>query len=212
MLALYIVAGIFLFIILLLSVPVDLAFNVRTYGDGKSVVRISWLFGLVGKDLLPAKKPAKKKPRKKPRETAKRDRRADLGFFLSLLSTRGLPRGVLLLLRRTMGSLHVRSLDAALRLGLDDPADTGMLYSVLWIPLAFGGKLGPARLSVVPAFEGQTFELSLEGSVRIFPAQMVGNMLRFVLSPASVRIIALMVRTRWRKRKSAPASASALVT
>ena len=63
MLALYIIAGIILLCILVLSVPADLKIDVDTTREKRSVFRVGWLWGIVSKDI---KGRVKKKTEKKP--------------------------------------------------------------------------------------------------------------------------------------------------
>lgn len=191
MLALYIIAGIILFIVLMLSIPVDISFGLEADENVKATARVRWLFGLVLKDIYPRKK---KKPKKEP----KKRRKGNLKSLLSLIRIKGLPRRVLKLTRQILGCLKVRQLDADLRVGLDDPADTGMMWSVLWpafVPLT---SSGPKRLKMEPVFDEPGFEVSLHGGVRLFPIQTVWPLLCFVLSPTGLRIVKSMVVSRWK--------------
>ena len=126
MLALYIVAGIVLFILLVFSIPVDMAFDVGGPGAARARMRVGWLFGLLGKEIG--------RSRKKPKERAskRKKKKRSAKPFLSLLVTKGVVRGLLKLSRRILSGVRVRHLDARLRIGLNDPADTVMLYSALW--------------------------------------------------------------------------------
>ncbi len=201
MIALCVVAGILLVIVLVLSVPVDLAFDFRTSGERRAVLRVEWLFGLVGKKLLPGKKRVKKpEEAKKPGKRKRRDFRSLL-YYIALGRIRGVVPAFARLVRRIVGSLHVRQLDADLRFGLDDPADTGMVYGVLWPALVLPASFSPATLRLEPVFTGPAFEADLQGRVRVFPAEMVTNVLRFVFSPAGLRLIKTMVVSRWKKKK-----------
>lgn len=201
MLALYVIAGILLVIVLVLSVPVDLAFDFRTSGEGRAVLRVEWLFGLVGKKLLPRKKRIKKpEEAEKPRKRKRRDFKSFLSY-IALVRTRGVVPAFARLVRRMAGSLHVRQLDADLRFGLDDPADTGIVYGVLWPALVLPVMFSPATLRLEPVFTGPAFEADLQGRVRVFPAEMVANVLRFVFSPAGLHLIKTMAVLQWKKRK-----------
>lgn len=200
MLALYIIASIVLLVILLFSIPVDLTFDVATDGDGRRKVKVGWLFGLVGKDLLPGKK--RRPPKvKKPRKVERAKKKPDLALLIPVFRTRGLVAGVVRLVRRIFRSLRVRELDASLRLGLPDPADTGLMYGVCWPVSSFRSPSGTVRFRMEPVFEGPAFEASLQGAVRVFPAQVAANAVRFVVSPPGLRVIRLMVVSRWKKRK-----------
>ena len=132
MLTLYIVVGIVLFIILILSIPMEMAFDTSRPG---AKARVGWAFGLLWKDV-----DGKKKKPKKPKE---KKRRPGAKTFLAFLGAKGITSGLLKLTRRMIRSIRVRQLDAHLKMGLDDPADTGMLYSVIWpilIPLNYIGS------------------------------------------------------------------------
>jgi hypothetical protein len=193
-LALYIVAGILLSIILVLSVPVDLVFDFTSGGDGKKIVRVEWFFGLVGRNLLPRKKPGKRGKRKK----------RDFRYFLSYMAlarTRGMVPAFVRLGRRMIGSFHIRQLSAELRLGLDDPADTGTVYGILWPAFVLPIKYTSATLAMDPVFDGSVFEAAFQGEVRIFPVEIAANVLRFVFSPSGLRLIKAMAVLQWKKRK-----------
>ena len=190
MLALYIAAGIVLFTLLVFSIPVDMAFDVGGPGAARSRMRVGWLFGLLGKELGPrGKKP--KEPtakRKKKKRSAKP--------FLSLLQANGVAIGLLKLCRRILSAVRVRHLDARLEIGLDAPADTGMLYSVLWpvlIPLTYNSS---ATVRIEPSFEEPGLDLTASGRIRVFPIQMVWSVLLFALSPAGLRAVKRMVMRR----------------
>ena len=200
MLALWIIAGIILLVVLVLSIPVDLTFEVATQTTGGQKVRVGWLFGLVGKDILPGKKkpPKKKKPEKV--KKIKKRKRPSPGLILSVLRTRGLVAWVVKFARRMLRSLHFRNLDGSLRLGMPDPADTGLIYGLTW-PAFLPRSSDSIRFRMEPAFEGPVFEAALQGAVRVFPAQMATNIVIFVVSPQGLRIIRLMVGSWWKRRK-----------
>lgn len=183
MLALYIVAAIVLFIFLVIAIPVDLALDVGGAGVAKPRVRIGWLFGLLGKDLgRTSKKPKEPAPKKK-----KTKKKRSAAQFLSVLAAKGVASGLVKLARRIFGAIRVRHLDARLRIGLDDPAATGMLYSALWpvlVPLTYD-RAAKVRLEL--SFEGPVLDLAAHGRIRVFPIQMVWSVLLFALSPAGLR-------------------------
>jgi len=191
-LALYIIASVILFIILMLSTPVDMAFDLATHEHAKAKIRIGWLFGLVWKDIRARKKekPKKEKPKKR--------RKRGIKSFLPLLRIKGLPRKILKLVRQILGCLKIKQLDVALRMGLDDPFDTGMLCSVLWPALIPPSPSGTVRFKLEPVFNQFAFEASLQGWVRLFPIQLVWPLVSFVLSPTGLRLLKLMVVSRWK--------------
>ena len=190
MLALYIVAGIVLFILLVFSIPVDMAFDVSGPGAARSRMRLTWLFGLLGMEFgQRRKKPKERAPkRKKKRWSAKP--------FLSLFVTKGVARGLLKLSRRILSGVRVSHLDARLGIGLDDPADTGTVYSALWpvlVPLTYNSS---AKVRIELLFEEPALNITARGRIRVFPIQMVWSVLLFALSPASLRAMKRMVMRR----------------
>lgn len=191
MLALYIIAGVILFIALMLSIPVDMKFDLATHEHAKAKIRIGWLFGLVWKDIRARKK-------KKPKEKPKKRRKRGIKSFLPLLRIKGLPGKILKLVRQIFGCLKIKQLDVALRVGLDDPFDTGMLCSVLWPALIPPSSSGKVRFRLEPVFSEFAFEASLQGWVRLFPIQLVWSLVSFVLSPTGLRLLKLMVVSRWK--------------
>ena len=192
MLALYIVAGIVLFILIVFSIPVDMAFDVGGPGAARWRMRVGWLFGLLGKEFgRRGKKPKERAPKPK-----KKKRRLSAKPFPSLLATKGVARGLLKLSRRILSGVRVRHLDARLRIGLDDPADTGMLYSALWpvlVPLTYNSS---AKVRMELSFEEPALDLTARGRIRVFPIQMVWFVLLFALSPAGLRAVKRMVMRR----------------
>ena len=198
MLALYIIAGIILLVILVLSIPVEVVFDLEVPGEAKSRVRVGWLFGLVWKEMG--------RGRRKP----KRKKKMGLKPFLSLLRTRGLPAKLLRLVGQIVSRVKVRQLDADLRVGLDDPADTGVLCSIMWPTLVSLSSSGPVKVRIEPSFAEPALEASVHGRARLFPIEMVGPLLCFVLSLAGLRAARLMAVSRWRQRRSGSDSASQL--
>ena len=190
MLALYIVAGIVLFFLLVFSIPVDMAFDVGGPGAARSRMRVGWLFGLLGKEFgRRGEKPKERAPKKKKKRRSAKP-------FLSLLVTKDVARGLLKLSRRILSGVRVRHLDARLRIGLDDPADTGVLYSALWpvlVPLTYNSS---AKVRLELSFEEPALDLAARGQIRVFPIQMVWSVLLFALSPAGLRAMKRMVMRR----------------
>ena len=135
MLTLYLVVGIVLFFTLILSIPIEMAFDTGRTG---AKARVGWAFGLLWKDVGGE--------RKKPKKPKKKRRRPGAKTFLIFLDTRGCVGGLLKLARRIIGGIRVKQLDAHLRMGLDDPADTGMLYSVMLpMPQPTSSRRWPAK-------------------------------------------------------------------
>lgn len=208
MIALYAVGGVVLLAVLLLSVPVDVAFAVGAPGDRTARVRVGWLFGLIAKDISSRRKrPAPARDGVRPVWRWPKGRRRDAALFVAFLKTKGVSGALVTAARRMRRGFRIRRLDAEVRLGFEDPADTGIACAAAWVVLAPFQLLAPVHIRLEPDFDGSTFEARLEGDVRVFPLLVAVGGLRFALSPAGLRAIRLLV-TRWRRKRSSLASRS----
>lgn len=187
-------AVITLFIVLLLSIPIGLIFSLDIYGRPKVSLAFLWMFGLINRPIKfkKKKKPAiekKAKPRKKGR-----------GFkFWGMLRTRGLFRQLFRLIKDILACIHIRQFELNLKLGLDSPADTGFVFGCVHPVSIFL----PAHCSVIiePEFSDTIFEGYSRGTITLKPICLVGPILRFVFSMASLRIIWGLITGKWKKKK-----------
>ena len=188
-------------LILVLSVPLEMAVHVDVHGRPKLRLKLLWLFGLVSKEITRKKKPEEKKKAVKAKpKPGKRIRR--FGDIFKILRTRGLLRQLKVLLSDILGCLKIRNLVADFRVGLGNPADTGLLFALIgpttfWLSSSF-----PHQVKVRPSFEGEaTFEGYSYGALRLRPIQLVIPFLRFIFSLATVRMVKKLVLTKWKRKK-----------
>lgn len=178
----WLVLALFASLLALLAVPVDVEFSLRhRAGRQQGDCALGWLFGAVRVPLFPRvrdeRKPSAFKPARSPRSV------------MFMLQTEGLGRQLLKLARGLLRRIHVRTLSLDVRLGLDDPADTGRLWAVVG-PLAALLPLPPvARFAIEPDFADAVFEAEGQGRVRLIPIQCLPVILVFVLSPATLRAL-----------------------
>ena len=178
--------------------------HMDVYGMPKFRLRLAWLFGLVSKEI----KEGKKKPEERRRmsegkpDLIESGRRAKAIF--KILRTRGLLSQLIRLLRDIFSQVRIRKLETNLRLGLDNPADTGLLFALIGPAIPFLCLSLPYRIRVEPSFDKAAFEGYLDGSVRLWPIRLVRAFMRFFFSLATVRVIKTLVLTKWgtKRRKS----------
>ena len=172
-------------LLLLLAVPIELAFRCRGIDDLDAQLRLGWLFGLVHLDLprRGARRPGHRKVAKPPAKTRNSARAKGLG----LLRQEAFRRRAWRLLQDLLRALHVHDLALRLRLGLGDPADTGRLW-------AFVGPLGAAlrprrnvRLDLQPEFGDAVLDFDARGRLTLVPLQFLILAAAFALSPPSIR-------------------------
>ena len=203
-----------LFFVFLLLVPIDIEGSV-TLGD-RPKVRIQWLFGLIGKDLFEetgaGKEPSseereelgRREAQKQPAGTPKKERESKgQGWssreILSIIRTRGLIGNLKRFLKGLAGAIRVKRFRARLRMGLEDPADTGMAAGYLWSMIGCLESLHPLDVRIEPSFHEEVLEGEVEGALRIWPALGVLPLLRFSLSRPMLRAARQAIRIMRKK-------------
>ena len=194
-------AGLAGLIILLLCIPLDAAFNLDTSEKPRFRLRLVWLFGLISKEVK--KREKKPEEKKKPtKEKRKKKRRIGFRTILRILRTKGLLRQIKDLVRGVLGQFKIKELAVNLKLGLDNPADTGLLFALIGSTTPFLSLPSKYQIRVQPLFsEEAVFEGYLHGVLRLWPIKLVGPLLRFVFSLAVLRVIKILVLSKWKQKK-----------
>jgi hypothetical protein len=183
----------------ILWVPLDIIFDIDVNGKPRFTVRYSWLFGLIKLGPRPR---AEVKPRPaKPARQQRRRRHPDIGLAYRMLRVRGLLKNFARLIKGILASFRLTGLAADFRLGLGDPADTGMLFAVLGPAAAF---LGPAvfeRVNLLPAFDDDpSIEGNSHGTARLRPIRLLPHLLRFTFSPPTARALWTLLKARLKRK------------
>lgn len=194
-------ASLAVILIFVLCVPLDMTLHADVYGKPKLRLKLSWLFGLVSKEVTRGKEPKDKKKlvkeKRKPREGKRR-----LRDILEILRTRGLLSQLKRLLRDVLSRLKTRDLIADFRVGLGDPADTGLLFALIGPATFWLNSSLSHQIRVQPSFEGEgVFEGYSHGVVRLRPIQLVIPFLRFAFSLATIRVAKRLVLTKWKRKR-----------
>lgn len=182
---------------LLLAVPVDVGVTAHRRERLQARVTVRWLWGRV---RLPVPEGGGAKA-KKPKTTEKparpkSGRPSGARRALAVVRTPGFPRRAARLLGRLAGRVRVRRLELAVRLGLDDPADTGRLWGVIGPAAALVPVPPSARVAVTPDFTAPVFHLDAEGEARVVPLAVLGSVAAFLLAPATLRALVAAARGR----------------
>ena len=173
----------FLAVLLLLSIPVDLTFSYERGEGSRSRMRIRWLFGLIGKELGGEKKGREKKPKEMKVKKGRGSFRGPLAVFRA----RGFSGRLLLLASRLVRSVRVRDVDVEFQMGTGDPAETGLLYGVIWPCVALARSSISPNIRIEPNFVEETFEGHARAAVRVYPIKLIPSLIAFALSPATFR-------------------------
>ncbi|MFC1995034.1 DUF2953 domain-containing protein [Chloroflexota bacterium] len=194
-------AGLAVLIIFALSVPLDLELRIDVYDRPKFRMRLSWFFGLVSKEIAKKeKKPKEKKAIKGKHKPRKREPGART--MLEILRTKGLVGQIKLLLKGILRIPRIEDLAADLKVGLGDPADTGLLFALIGPTTSFLGSSFLNKIKVQPSFADEAIlEGSLHGVLRLWPIQTVTPLLRFIFSLPTLRVAKILVVTKWKRKK-----------
>ena len=173
------VIGIFLFLVILLAIPVDLIICVEKYSDFKLRVTVRWMFGLMGKEISRGKKEPKKEKK----------RRGSIKPLLAMLKTRGFPGKLFRFIRGVFRCFNVHDLKLNLRVGLGDPAETGLLFALIGPTMVCAGSFSSLDIKVEPDFYQGGLQGYSKADIRAFPLRLVGHLVRFTFSPTTIRAI-----------------------
>jgi hypothetical protein len=183
------VAGVVIALLAVLAVPLGASFELERVEALRGELAIRWMFGLVRFRLrVPggargAGRGKGPKPPKPPRER-KAPRRRDV---VAVLRDPAFRDRALRLARDLLRAAHLTGLRLRLRLGLGDPADTGLLWAAVGPLSALAGGLRGADVRIEPEFLGEALELQARGRTWIVPLEILALAASFALSPASLR-------------------------
>ena len=185
-------------IILILCIPFDATFRVDIYGSPRFSFRLVWFFGLVSKEI---KRKEEAGAKKGSAEAVEKSGWRRLEGIFRAIRAKDLLNQLKVLLKGIYSRLNIRHMRADFKVGLGDPADTGLLFAVINPVLIFLNSTAGC-IRVQPSFEGEAvFEGYTQGMVRLLPIQLVPPLLRFIFSLAFLRVIKTAVLTRWKRKK-----------
>jgi len=182
-------------IILILCIPLDIAFHIDFYGRPSFRIRLIWLFGLVSKELGKGKKePEKKRKRRELRTTAR--------TIFEIIRIKGLVKKFCYLVKDIFSHINVRELRANFKLGLDDPADTALFFGPIYTTTLFIRSFCSHEITVQPSFDGEAVcEGYIYAAARLRPIQLVTPLMRFAFSLATIRAVKILVLSKWKRKR-----------
>jgi len=185
--------------IILICVPLNMVLRTDVPSSPKLHLSFSWLFGLVTREVTPGKK----KPEEGEKALSQRRQRGiGIKAVFQILRTKGLLRQSQKLVRDVLGCLSFRNLAVNLKFGLDNPADTGLLFAVIGPAIALARFPSPCEITVQPSFCGEAIiEGYSYGRVRLWPIKLVPPLLKFACSLPAFRLTKLLVIDKWRRKK-----------
>ncbi len=165
-------------------------------GKPRFNIKLLWFFGLVTKEIRKdsrheLEKDAECKPKLK-------DLRKTTSVF-EFLRTKGMLGQITGLLKSILKRLKIKELIANFKLGLDNPADTGLLLAYMAPFSVFLNSFFSRQIRMELSFAGDAIlEGSVFGAVRILPIHLIPALAGFAFSPSTVRAIKPLVLAKWR--------------
>lgn len=199
--AVAVVASLALLITLLLCVPIDLVLSASIYDKLKSSIRLVWLFGLVNKEL---RQPRTKSEEKRATEHEQEEQGWTQGIKVTseVLRTKGFLRQLASFIKRTLRRIKVKELIADFKLGLENPADIGLLFAFLAPIILLVNYFSPHHIRIEPSFTSESIiEGHLYGAVRLRPIQLAAPLIGFAFSLPTLRAVKKLVLAKWKRRK-----------
>lgn len=172
----------------LLAVPLTLTFRVAWPQGRDNEMRLGWAFGLVQLNATPGDRQgaAGRRARTRPAPGGRRQTQASqarASDVLAALRVRGLRRRVLRFVGALWRAVHKEAMAVRLRVGLDDPADTGRLWALLGPLHGMLAGLRDASIRLDPEFSRETLELDASGRLRVVPLRLLWLTVALLLSP-----------------------------
>jgi len=195
-----VLAGLVVLLVFLLSVPLYIVLQADVCDKPKVRLRYSWLFGLVKREIT-------KKKQKPSGETAdavsgKKQHRGDIKLVLRVLKTKGVLKLFKELLKDLLSCFNLRNLVAEFRIGLGDPATTGLLFAFVGPVVAFLHPPRVNRILLEPCFDADiVFQGYSRGTVSLQPIKLVPPVLKAAFSLTAIRVARILISSRWKRRK-----------
>jgi len=176
----------------LLAIPISISYSINTHQQLRGYSCVTWLFGLMkfhtDFPLEPKTKPTPLRDKKEPlakaskRVTAKNNM-SGIGWFKQ--ST--FRCHTMTFINRLLAASHARELYLRCRIGLGDPADTGMLWAFMGPVSAMMTNVRFMKIELEPDFTDFGIEFKSHGHFKLIPLQVIGLIIIFILSPTTIR-------------------------
>jgi hypothetical protein len=185
--------------ILLLCIPVKLEFTADFGPVWLFRVNVVWLFGLV--HLSPKRRGKQDQAIKKERASPG-ERLQQLRTILRIVKIKGLTRQFLKLLTSCLKAIRFRQAGVDLNVGLGDPGDTGMLFSIIGPATPFLSQYAPFPVNIRPLLADDPGITGWSwASLYLQPIRIAGPMLQFLFSRPCFRLMKIMAVQRWKRKR-----------
>jgi|SRR5271157_3424112 len=182
-------------LIALLAIPVDVKFSVRWHERFRARVMIAWMFGLV---RLPMPSKTEKPSRQEPSPKARKAKPLYKGSrsMVTMLRSEGFWPRLVRFASDILNVMQVRILRLRVRLGLEDPADTGQIWAFVGpLTTMLAGAQG-TDIEIEPDFERAFLSVDGNAELRVIPIRVLVVVIPFIGSPATLRAAWAVIASR----------------
>lgn len=179
-------AAIVLLLVGLLAIPITLDIRLAWDDRLRDEVTLRWAFGLVRVPIRSRRNKPSDADTKKPEKPAKRRGRTKRKRInvIRVLQQKASRRRLFRFLKDLWNAVAKHDVSLRLRLGLGDPADTGLLWSVVGPLSGYLTTLENASILIEPDFFETVLELEGSGRLRVVPLHVIVLVTGLFLSPA----------------------------
>lgn len=183
-------AAVVLFILFfLLIIPVEAEFRFNNLSGNEKTVKVRAFFGLISKTVYPSFQSENQKNKEKTVNKNKKENKSGNEFskIISVLKNGKFLRKTIHTFKKLILSIKPDLKQFHLRLGLYDPADTGIIWGLIG-PVS-GILYGFTEKDVIiePDFLDPALGLDTKGSLSIVPLQILFIVLGFIFSPVVIK-------------------------
>ena len=200
MLGLIVLGGVFCLGLAALCVPLDISLSFDRTRSKKLSLRVRWLFGFLRLHRSEfGKKPDRLQHKRDKKAAGLRKR--DLRLVFQILRVKGMRGAIAQLAHRIFLRLEVLDLRGELIMGLDDPADTGILMAMLMPACIILNTLSGKFFMVRPSFGGAVLDGNGKAIVRLFPIWACLSAARFILSMPAFTALKIVIETKCKRKR-----------
>jgi len=199
--AIAVLASLAILITLLLCVPLDMVFRTSVYGKPESSIRLVWLFGLVSRELRQMRRGTEEK-RTIEHNHKRQDWTRGIRVTSEVLRTKDFLRQLVSFIKRILRHIKIKKLIADFKVGLDNPADIGLLFAFLAPLNLLLSYFSPHHIRIEPSFTGEAIiEGHFNGEVRLRPIHLAAPLIGFAFSLPTLRAIKKLVFSKWKRKE-----------
>lgn len=195
-----VLAGLAVLFFFILCIPLDMVLHADVHGKPRVRLRVSWLFGLVSREISGEKE--KPEEKRGAAQGKKKHGWGDSGVIFRILRTKGMLKRLKELVKHVLASFKWRDIVADFRVGLGDPADTGALFAFLGPAAAFLGSSHRHQIRIMPSFgDDAVLEGYSYGVARLRPIRLVPPLLKFAFSVTTIRVARTLISSKWKRKR-----------